>query len=234
MDKKTYSETDLRYFDQFTSGYTPYRDCDLDTMLAALDYAFQHFEKPRICEIGCASGQFSQSLKRRYPDSDMLLTGVDIASNVLSFYPYGKICGSAFALPFKDKSFEMVCLPATLHHLFPLEDSLKEVIRVLVPGGVFYCMEPNYLHPQRFFFMRFTRLYQLYRKANDVPVHPLRLQKDLEKKNMTVLECRFVNIYFKEPSMLQKIQNLVANLMPNSVWSRYWLPWFILIAEKER
>ncbi|TRZ74788.1 MAG: class I SAM-dependent methyltransferase [Deltaproteobacteria bacterium] len=234
MDKKTYSETDLRYFDQFTSGYTPYRDSDLDTMLRTLDHAFEHFKKPRICEIGCASGQFSQALMRRYPGSDMSLTGVDIALNVLSFYPYRKICGSAFALPFRDKSFELVCLPATLHHLFPLEDSLKEVTRVLVSGGVFYCMEPNYLHPHRYFFMRFARLYQLYRKANDVPIHPLRLQKYLEKINMTVLECRFVNIYFKEPSLLQKMQNIIADLMPNTALSKYWLPWFILIAKKVR
>ena len=234
MPEKTYSEKDLHYFDQFTSGYTPYRKRDLDAMLAPIDFVFDQFEKPRICEIGCASGQFSQALADRHPDRDTSMVGLDIALKVLSFYPYGKICGSAFKLPFKDHSFEMACLPATLHHLFPIEDSLAEIGRILVPGGVFYCMEPNYLHPQRFFFMRFTRLYQLYRKANDVPVHPGRLKAALEKVGFEVAECRFVNIYFKEPTALQRMQNLIADRMPKIEMSRFWLPWFILIARKVR
>jgi SAM-dependent methyltransferase len=128
----------------------------------------------------------------------------------------------------------MACLPATLHHLFPIEDSLAEISRILIPGGVFYCVEPNFLHPQRFFFMRFSRLYQLYRSANDVPVHPEKLKAVLEKVDFELMTCRFVNIYFKEPSLLQSIQNFIADVMPKIKMSRFWLPWFILIARKVR
>jgi SAM-dependent methyltransferase len=234
MQEKTYSEKDLHYFGQFTSGYTPYRKSDLDAMLEPMDFVFNQFEKPRICEIGCASGQFSQALADRHPGRDISLMGLDIALNVLSFYPYGKICGSAFKLPFKNNSFNIACLPATLHHLFPIEDSLAEISRILVPGGVFYCVEPNFLHPQRFFFMRFSRLYQLYRSANDVPVHPEKLKAALEKVDFELMVCRFVNIYFKEPSLLQSIQNFIADMMPKIKMSRFWLPWFILIARKVR
>lgn len=234
MREKTFSEKDLHYFDQFTSGYSPYRKTDLDAMLEPMDFVFSQFEKPRICEIGCASGQFSQALAGRHAGRNISLTGLDIAMKVLSFYPYEKICGSAFLLPFKNESFEMACLPATLHHLFPIEKSLAEISRILVPGGVFYCMEPNLLHPQRFFFMRFTRLYQLYRSANDVPVHPGKLKAILEKMNFEVMACRFVNIYFKDPSLLQGIQNFIADRMPKTKMNRFWLPWFILIARKIR
>jgi SAM-dependent methyltransferase len=234
MREKTFSEKDLRYFNQFTSGYTPYRRSDLDAMLEPMDYVFNQFEKLRICEIGCASGQFSQALAGRYPGRNISLMGLDIAMKVLSFYPYGKICGSAFSLPFKNECFEMACLPATLHHLFPIENSLVEISRILVPGGVLYCMEPNLLHPQRFFFMRFPRLYQLHRCANDVPVHPGKLKAMLENMNFKVIACHFVNIHFKEPSILQGIQNFIADRMPKTKMSRFWLPWFILIARKAR
>jgi len=234
MREKTYSKKDLQYFSQFASGYAPYRKSDLDAMLEPMDFVFNHFEKPRICEIGCASGQFSQALADRHPGQNMTLIGLDIALKVLSLYPYGKICGSAFMLPFKNKTFDMALLPATLHHLFPIEDSLSEISRILVPGGVFYCMEPNVFHPQRFFFMRFSRLYQLYRNANDVPVHPGKLKTAMVKMGFVVMACRFVNIYFKEPSVFQCIQNFIADMMPKTRMSRFWLPWFILIARKVR
>jgi len=160
------------------------------------------------------------------------LVGLDIARQVLSLYPFGKICGSAFAMPFKSETFDMVCLPATLHHLFPLNDSLTELNRIIAHGGYLYCMEPNYFHPQRRFFMRYASLYRWYRNTNDVPVHPGSLTSMLKDLNYKIMHFRFVNIYFRRPSVLQKIQNSIADMMPKIDINKYWMPWFVLMAQK--
>jgi SAM-dependent methyltransferase len=230
--KKSYSEKDLAYFNRFVSGYSPYLEKDLDTMLEPIDSIINQFERVRICEIGCASGQFSQALAARYINESISLFGLDIASQVLSLYPYEKICGSAFSIPCRSGSFDMVCLPATLHHLFPFENSLNELNRIIAPGGYFYCMEPNYYHPQRYFFMRHAFLYRRYRSTNDVPVHPGRLTSMLKELNFEIMYFRFVNIYFRKPSILQTVQNIIADTMPTTKMNRYWMPWFILMAKK--
>ena len=232
MPAKSYSEKDVAYFNKFTSGYSPYLPKDLEVMLEPVDAALAGLSRSHICEVGCASGQFSQSLAARYADRDISLFGLDIAYQVLSLYPFEKICGSAFAMPCRSESFDMVCLPATLHHLFPFRESLSELARIITRGGYFYCMEPNYYHPQRYFFMRHAFLYQMYRKTNDVPVHPGQLKTVLADLNFEIVHFRFVNIYFRNPSLLQKLQNLIVDTMPGAKASRYLMPWFILMARK--
>jgi SAM-dependent methyltransferase len=233
LQEKSYSEKDLAYFNRFTSGYSPYLEKDLDAMLQPIDSVIGQFGRANICEVGCASGQFSQALAARYMHNHISLFGLDIASQVLSLYPYEKICGSAFAMPLKSASFEMICLPATLHHLFPFMNSLSELNRIIVPGGYFYCLEPNYYHPQRYFFMRHTFLYRRHRSTNDVPVHPRKLISMLKELNFEIKYFRFVNIYFRKPSILQTVQNIIADTMPTTKMNRYWMPWFILLAKKQ-
>jgi SAM-dependent methyltransferase len=233
VQEKSYSERDLAYFNRFTSGYSPYLEKDLDAMLEPIDAVIGQFERAHICEVGCASGQFSQALAARYMNNTISPFGLDIAYKVLSLYPFEKICGSAFAMPCKSESFDMICLPATLHHLFPFANSLSELNRTIAPGGYFYCIEPNYYHPQRYFFMRHASLYRRYRNTNDVPVHPGKLASMLKGLNFEIMYFRFVNIYFKKPSMLQKIQNIIADAMPTTRMNRYLMPWFILMAKKK-
>jgi SAM-dependent methyltransferase len=233
LQEKAYSEKDLAYFNRFTSGYSPYLEKDLDAMLQPIDSVIGQFGRAYICEVGCASGQFSQALAARYINKSISLFGLDIASQVLSLYPYEKICGSAFSMPLKSESFDMICLPATLHHLFPFTSSLGELNRIIAPGGYFYCIEPNYYHPQRYFFMRHTFLYRRYRSTNDVPVHPGELISMLKELNFEIKYFRFLNIYFRKPSILQMVQNIIADTMPRTKMNRYWMPWFILLAKKQ-
>ncbi|MGZ3598194.1 MAG: class I SAM-dependent methyltransferase [Syntrophales bacterium] len=232
VQEKSYSEKDLAYFNRFTSGYSPYLKKDLDAMLEPIDSVIRQSKTAHICEVGSASGQFSQSLAARYMDESISLFGLDIAYQVLSLYPYEKICGSAFSIPCRNESFDMVCLPATLHHLFPFEHSLNELNRILTPGGYFYCLEPNYYHPQRYFFMRHPFLYRWYRSTNDVPVNPGKLISTLKELNFEIKYFRFVNIYFRKPSILQIVQNFIADTMPTTKFNRYLMPWFILLAKK--
>lgn len=229
---RSYSKKDVDYFNQFSNGYMPYTPDDLARMLEPLEKVIVPLHMAKVCEIGCASGQFSDALASRIGLENIRLYGLDIALKVLSTYKYEKVCGSAFALPFAAESFDVICLPATLHHLFPLDASLRELTRVLRPGGYLYCLEPNYHHPQRFFFMRFTTLYSLYRRANDVPINADLLKKMLCRFDLQVSEFEYININFNHPSSLQRIQNILAKGINLPSLKKFTLPWFILLARK--
>jgi len=54
----------------------------------------------------------------------------------------------------------------------------------------------------------------------------------LKELNFEIVHFRFINIYFKKPSILQTVQNFIADTMPTTKMDRYWMPWFILLAKK--
>ncbi len=228
-----YSQKDEKYFNQYTDGYSPYTDKDMDTLLKPLIPIIDNLSRARICEIGCASGQFSQTLYERTENTHIDLIGLDIALSVLKHYPYDKVCGSAFEIPLEDGSVDIVCLPAALHHLFPLDVTLAEISRILNIGGYIYCIEPNYFHPQRRFFMRFQSLYNLYRKANDVPINPMKLKEQLLFLNFSDVMTSYININFQNPSILQKIQNKIVEKVQITKFKKYIYPWFAMTAKKD-
>ena len=49
---------------------------------------------------------------------------------------------SAEAMPFADSSFDVVMFSNSLHHMADIDLALHEAVRVLVPGGRLYIMEP--------------------------------------------------------------------------------------------
>lgn len=82
----------------------------------------------RCLEIGSSKGLF-QHVTYDY-------TGVDIAENLRSFYHKPYIVTAAAHLPFCDASFDGIFSYATHEHIPDIETALKEIIRVLRPGGV--------------------------------------------------------------------------------------------------
>lgn len=231
---KTVNASDLRYFGQFVEGYNPYSTADLELVVGTLAaHVAARGTAQSFLEVGCASGQFSAELSQRLPAGGVDCFGLDIAQPVLARYPFHKLCGTAFAMPLRDASMDVVCCPASLHHLAPFERALAEIDRVLKPGGLMYCVEPNFYHPQRRWFMRLQPLYRLYRDANDVPIRPDWLERHLVERGYRILENRPVNLTFAKPGVLQKTQNLVARVPWPASMRRFLYPWFIFAAEKK-
>ena len=52
-------------------------------------------------------------------------------------------------IPFVDNSIDCITVLEALHHFPDYDQALKEIYRVLKPGGVFYSQEPNGLNPLR-------------------------------------------------------------------------------------
>ena len=104
---------------------------------------FSSFQGKKVLEIGCGAGYDAYEFCRNGAD----YTGIDIApenidriSKHLSFYGYQPklMVGDAEFLEFQDESFDVVFSNGVLHHVPDITRTLKEINRVLKPGGRFY------------------------------------------------------------------------------------------------
>jgi ubiquinone/menaquinone biosynthesis C-methylase UbiE len=105
----------------------------------------------RALEIGAGTGFFSLNLRQAGVISEIHLT--DISSGMvaaaranaarLGFEAEGRVA-DAEHLPYPDATFDVVLGHAVLHHLPDVEQSVREMLRVLRPGGrLVVCGEPT-------------------------------------------------------------------------------------------
>jgi SAM-dependent methyltransferase len=105
----------------------------------------------RALELGCGTGLFTERVAR----SGASIDGIDLSQHLLASarartaaLPNVRLtCGNAEETPFPDGSFDAVYGSSILHHL-DLERALREVSRLLRPGGVAVFTEPNIVNPQ--------------------------------------------------------------------------------------
>jgi dolichol-phosphate mannosyltransferase len=93
----------------------------------------------RILDIGCGSSVIIQSLNH--------VIGMDLSLGKLRFLSRNGIPlarGSAFALPFRDSSFDCVITSQVIEHIAFEESLFTEMWRVLTPGGTLIIGTPDY------------------------------------------------------------------------------------------
>src|SRR5690349_14492971 len=93
----------------------------------------------RILDLGCGTGIVARVLRERLGGAARL-TGVDVNPQMLakarSIAPDIKwVEASAVALPFADRSFEVVLAQQVLQFVPDRQAAVREIRRVLVPGG---------------------------------------------------------------------------------------------------
>lgn len=99
---------------------------------------FQGEKVTSILDVGTGSGDFIEVLKDVFPEAK--ITGVDTDTESLheatKKYPdVSFIEMSALKLEFADYSFDVASISMALHHLPDIQTSLKEMQRVVKPGG---------------------------------------------------------------------------------------------------
>lgn len=99
-----------------------------------------------ILEIGFGNGKHFSEYFRAEPD--LRLTGVDFSTDMCAeaksrnaeLIKEGKLsihCSETSSLPFRDQSFDLAVALNVIYFLDPPEIHLKEIQRVLKPGGLF-------------------------------------------------------------------------------------------------
>lgn len=103
-----------------------------------------------VLDVACGTGDLSLEMKRGFParviGSDFCGPMLSIAKKKTSdaglFIPY--IEGDAMRLPFADASFDALTIAFGLRNLSNFADGLKELNRVLKPGGKLAVLEFSY------------------------------------------------------------------------------------------
>jgi SAM-dependent methyltransferase len=113
--------------------------------LSLLDRQLAHRTSGRVLEVGCGAGGLLRRLDRygSHPvglelDPELAALCQERASGASA------VCGSAYDLPFRSASEDLVALFDTLEHLEDEAGALREVARVLRPGGLVVVSVPAY------------------------------------------------------------------------------------------
>jgi len=97
-----------------------------------------------VLDLGCGNGILMSELMRRFDKVYGLDLSLDMLSSLKNTYKINAptINGDCDHLPFKKEFFGCVICRGVLHHLPNPLNTVKEVNRVLVSGGIFICSEP--------------------------------------------------------------------------------------------
>lgn len=106
--------------------------------------------KQQVLDVGCGTGALTIQIKRHHPDIDIV--GLDPDPNALARAKRKATRagvsirfdeGFSDTLPYRDASFDHVFSSFMFHHLEPgeKEDTLREIRRVLKPGGFFHLLD---------------------------------------------------------------------------------------------
>jgi len=103
----------------------------------------------RVLDGGCGAGGYVRALRERGIDAH----GVEYDARKVELYrasapePDRVQVGDLAALPFPTASFEVVILNEVLEHVPDEPAALREVGRILRPGGALVVLSPNRLYP---------------------------------------------------------------------------------------
>ena len=103
-----------------------------------------------ILELGCGAGYFTKELAR----SGAEIVAIDVSADLLEIAkancPASNVryeIQDACALTYPHATFDSVVGSSILHHL-EIEPAIRQIHRVLKPGGTICFTEPNMLNPQ--------------------------------------------------------------------------------------
>lgn len=142
------NDEDKRFGEEFFDAhkeepgvYKTYRVEDLYPQFMMLaTWVKNAFSPERILDVGCAKGFLVKILK----DLGMEAYGVDVSEYAISGAPTDirsnmhKVDLNKDILPFEDEYFEFVTCLGTIEYLSDYKHALREIKRVLTPGGLLY------------------------------------------------------------------------------------------------
>ncbi len=126
--KEQMTEAYSQYPDTMPDGFTSFHHSTTEPLICEIP------DKCSVLDVGCNSGELMVILKQK----GCRVVGVDISDKALAIAKKKGLRvkkASAEELPFKDKRFDVVVLREVLVHIHEPLKALKEIRRVLKPGG---------------------------------------------------------------------------------------------------
>lgn len=103
-------------------------------------------EKPRCLDIGAGSGDLLALLRQSMPDLQADACDYHIERFSLRDVPIAQLDLNTHPLPYPDASFDLVTCSEVLEHVENFRAVLREIKRVLKPGGLMVVTTPNVLN----------------------------------------------------------------------------------------
>lgn len=145
----------------------------------------------RMLEIGCGRGYTVKRMQRFVPET----IGIDVNEAAIQRgVTHGLYKMDAQALAFSDETFDKIYSFHTIEHIPDITGALKEIERVLKPGGKALLVYPA--EPIRGLFAGFAATFILKNplRAREIHIHKLSpsiFQKLIEGSNLHYLESGF-------------------------------------------
>jgi len=136
-EKKAWIDEYKSYPDTHPGGWASFHESRV------LPIAYEIPLKSKVLDVGANSGEFMKLLMDK---RECDVTGVDVSDVAIAKAKekgLEVINCDASSLPFPDANFDVVVLMEVLSHLVDPEDVLKEIRRVLKPGGVLMGSVPH-------------------------------------------------------------------------------------------
>jgi len=97
----------------------------------------------RILDAGAGKGRYASLLKRRAPSADV--TALDVSAEMLRHVPADirTVQNSLLDMPFPDGHFDAVLCIEALEHAVRIPEAVRELVRVLAPGGTLVIIDKN-------------------------------------------------------------------------------------------
>jgi ubiquinone/menaquinone biosynthesis C-methylase UbiE len=155
---------------------------EMDIMGTRVDKAYNHFTKEQLAvycedavegpflEIGTGDGDFGPYMEKYHPERewvgfDLSLCGLCVARE--RFPKVKTVEGDMSNLPFPEENFGAVILADTLEHALDIPYTLKEINRIMKPGGTLaICVpDPSFFYNWTYNILKKHRLDLFYNAA---------------------------------------------------------------------
>lgn len=161
---------------EFFDYYDRLREANETVVFSRRLHEYERFAGKRVLDVGCGNGY----VLSRYAQYGAEVCGVDIT------HAGARLCGQRFAhlglrgaffvanaeqLPFESERFDCVCSMGVLHHTPDTRGAVKEVFRVLKPGGrliVMFYHRDSAMYRLRFPLLRLTTGKTIQQLLNEV------------------------------------------------------------------
>jgi ubiquinone/menaquinone biosynthesis C-methylase UbiE len=184
-----YKKRSKNYFDEMSSDYSNELGKYTEPMHHVLITELEGRNFETLLDVGCGNGIFLSMVLNKF---NVEVSGIDISARMIEESKElmddraDLEVGDSENLPWNNRSFDIVTCIASFHHYPNPELVLREMKRVLIPGGVLIIADPFTPNNLLRFFLNLSIKFS---KSGDVKIYSLEeMRKLLEKCGFTLIK----------------------------------------------